>query len=157
MPRERSRWRGVSPSLLLIAGLIAGCAGGPSRFADVGDDQRGYRGVLLQAEGLDAPAPVEGPPMTLSVGVGTAVRNAVWIPWRLAFGLMGFVLAGDCGPIPFTGFRWLSGQTSPWVLGPGEYALMEDAYGPGEIPPRPQPWIGKRGSDPELLPSRSDP
>ena len=145
---------GVLPVLALLLGATAaGCAGTPDEAGvAIPDDVRGYQGVVLQTEGLEKPA-------TAREGGGTAafLMNIIWFPWRLSYGILLFAVAGDAGPIPLTGFRWLSSETSPWLLGPGEYFVAEDAYAAGEWPARANPLIGIRGSDPDLLPSRADP
>lgn len=147
---------GAVVPLILMAGLLAGCAGSPHRAVGR-EEATGYRGVVLQAQEIEKPAAAEAGANGRGGALATGVRNAFWVPWRAFFGVIGFALAGDLGPIPFTGLRWFSSETSPWLLGPGETFLAEDVYGPGEWPGRSRPLIGRRGPDPILLPSRADP
>ena len=141
----------------LMGALIAGCAASPGRPVRLDEEARGYRGVVLQRIGNAALPPRVRPEVSTLEGVDTGLLNLLWIPWRATFGAIGFVLAGDIGPIPCTGFRWFSSETSPWILRAGEYALWEDVYASGEWPSKARPWIGRRGPDPILLPSRADP
>ena len=136
--------------------LLAGCAGSPRRASPLpGFERRGYDGVVLQ-EGAVSPEGVV-PPGKIIRREGVSPLSVLWFPVRLTYGLIGFALAGDAGPIPFTGFRFLSGATSPWFLASGEFFVGEDAYDPDEWPDRGRRVLGNRGPDPELLPGYTDP
>ena len=151
--RGRAPLAAVAAALLLATVACAGTPGSPSPQPSY--EHRGFDGMLLQP-GAVSPEGVTPPGEGLQ-RAGVSPLFVFWFPVRLTYGVLGFVLAGDAGPIPFTGFRFLSGKTSPWGLASGEFFLGEDAYDLDEWPDRERPLMGVRGHDPELLPGYTVP